>query len=821
MQAIAAAAKAEAEAAQAAADAAQADADAATAAAAAAAAAASAAQTTADNAATAAAAAQTTADTAATAAAAANTRLNGWASDGSISPLEKEALRQQKADIQGEYLDVINQCTRYNVTSTAYAAAYTAAIAALNKYTATSPENITIGSDYADIGAYYTARSTVMQAIAAAAKAEAEAAQAAADAAQAAADVADGKAEAAAEAAAAVARAVANINDDTILDPSEKGEIRTTWISINGVLDTDKRGQTGTYAAAKEAIDKAAGASVPVQFTYAGLIYTFAGVEYTFQNLGAASLDAAYLALREYLSSLQINTMESFLGFDRSMYSQLLRDYNVALNNVLKTLSDIATEKADDALSSIELINAALEKMGSDNFISAQEKLTLKTALQDESVVRSTLQTQSARYNTTAVQTALAAYNTAYTNFGNVVTYYCENFPWADDVAISSDYPLSRISAYYTAREALVDAINAAEKDAIDSKAATADFQYLKTALPANAMTEIAGGLVLANILGVKNSGGSVVAAMNGLATIAGFNDATHGVLLIAAGISSLSTAKDTAATRIFADGTIITNKLMATGGEIQRLKVQRLQNPFRTITEDSFTPIADDNVISDTLGGGGFRYSYELDWTTISSGRRMTIIGAFSTTAPTGKYFYENGRKFTTFESSYECSELLGYGDKDTFYGWIVVSRTLFSTHYNFGRNVSPLAFGKVNGIAASPSFDICKYSNRNTESTNKVSSNNTMVVTRVGTEVGKYYIYVPKSWFVSAQYIFVDLIGVGTSEGAGTAPVKATLYDITSNAYVSGYPAWRIEVWTSDDATLNNGNFFFRLYNMAQWDD
>ena len=782
---------------------------------------AAAAQTTANNAAQAASAAQTAADNAATAAAAANTRLNGWASDGSISPVEKEALRQQKKDIVAERADIVAQATAYSVSTTAYMAAYNAALAALNKYTATTPENITIESDYANIEAYYTARSTILQAIAAAAKQVADDAQAAADAAQQAADVADGKAEAAAAAAAAVAAAVANINDDTILDPSEKGEIRTTWISINGVLDTDKHGQTGTYAAAKEAIDKAAGASLPVQFTYAGVIYTFAGVEYTFQNLGAASLDAAYLALREYLSGLQINSPGSVLGFNRSEYSQLLRDYNVALNNVLKALSDIATEKADDALSSIELINAALEKMGSDNYISAQEKLTLKTALQDESVVHSTLQTQAARYSTTAVQTALSAYNTAYTHFGNVVTYYCENFPWADDVAISADYPLSRISAYYTAREALVDAINAAEKDAIDSKAATADFQYLKTALPANAMTEIAGGLVLANILGVKNSGGSVVAAMNGLATIAGFNDATHGVLLIAAGISSLSTAKDTAATRIFADGTIITNKLMATGGEIQRLKVQRLQNPFRTITEDSFTPIADDNVISDTLGGGGFRYSYELDWTTISSGRRMTIIGAFSTTAPTGKYFYENGRKFRSFESSYECTELLGYGDKDTFYGWIIVSRTLFSTNYNFGRNVSPLAFGKVNGVAATPSFDIYKFSNRNTESTNKVSSNYTMVVTRVGTEVGKYYIYVPKSWFVSAQYIFVDLIGVGTSEGAGTAPVKATLYDITSNAYVSGYPAWRIEVWTSDDATLNNGNFFFRLYNMAQWDD
>lgn len=779
-----------------------------------------AAQTAANNAAAAASAAQTAADNAATAAAVANTRLNGWASDGSISPVEKEALRQQKKDIVAERADIVAQATAYNVSTTAYMAAYNAALTALNKYTAASPENITIGSDYADIDAYYTARSTILQAIATAAKKVATDAQAAADAAQHAADVADGKADAAQAAAAAAAAAIANINDDTILDPSEKGEIRTTWISINGVLDTDKHGQTGTYAAAKEAIDKAAGASFPVQFTYAGIIYTFAGVEYTFQNLGAASLDAAYLALREYLSGLQINTMEAFLGFDRSMYSQLLRDYNVALNNVLKTLSDIANDKADDALSSIDIINAALEKMGSDNYISAQEKLTLKTALQDESVVHNTLQTQAARYSTTAVQTALSAYNTAYTHFGNVVTYYCENFPWANDVAISADYPLSRISAYYTAREALVDAIHAAEKEAIDSKANTADFKYLKDALPANAMTEIAGGLLLANILGVKNSAGSVVAAMNGLATIPGFNDATHGVLLIAAGISSLSTAKDNAATRIFADGTIITNKLIATGGEVQRLKVQRLQNPFRTITEDSFTPIADDNVISNTLGGG-FRYLYQLDWTTISSGRRMAIIGAFTSNAPDGKYFYENGQKFTAFESSYECTELLGYGNEDTFYGWIVVSRTLFSTNYNFGRNISPLAFGRVTGLSSTPYFDIIKYSKRSTDSSNIVSNGSVMAVTRNGTAVGKYYIYIPKAWVVSEKYIYVDLVGIGTSEGAGNSPIKATLIDITSASYASGYAAWRIEVWTSDDETLNNGNFFFRLYNMAQWDD
>ena len=310
---------------------------------------------------------------------------------------------------------------------------------------------------------------------------------------------------------------------------------------------------------------------------------------------------------------------------------------------------------------------------------------------------------------------------------------------------------------------------------------------------------------------------------MNGLSTLTGFNDATHGVLMFAAGITNVSTAKDTAATRIFADGTIITNKLQASGGEITNLLTRQLRNPFREIVEDSFTPISDDNVFSEGLGGGSLRFAYELDWTTASSGRRQTIIGAFSTSAPSGKWFYENGRKFTSFDSSYEVTELLGYGTSTAFYGWIIVSRTLFCTNRNFGRNISPIAFGKVSGIG-SASFSIIKYqinkgAGNTIASTDKVSNSEVMKVTRA--ETGKYYLYVPKAWFYSSLYIYIDLVGVGTSEGNGTSPIKATLYDITETVYQSGYPAYRIEIWTSDDATVNDGNFLFRLYNMAQWDD
>ncbi len=103
-----------------------------------------------------------------------NNRLGEWASDGYISPQEKTALRQQKSDIQSEQKDIEANANRYVISLASYMAAYNAAIAALNKYTATSPENIAVSSDYNNIAAYYPARQTILNSIAAAAKAQAD-----------------------------------------------------------------------------------------------------------------------------------------------------------------------------------------------------------------------------------------------------------------------------------------------------------------------------------------------------------------------------------------------------------------------------------------------------------------------------------------------------------------------------------------------------------------------------------------------------------------------------------------------------------------------
>lgn len=114
--------------------------------------------------------AQTAADNAQSSANSANTRLTNWADNGLISPTEKTGLKDQKADIQAEYTQIIADANRYSVGTTAYTTAYNSAITAFNKYTASTPENITVESDYSNISAYYTARQVILNAIAAAAK---------------------------------------------------------------------------------------------------------------------------------------------------------------------------------------------------------------------------------------------------------------------------------------------------------------------------------------------------------------------------------------------------------------------------------------------------------------------------------------------------------------------------------------------------------------------------------------------------------------------------------------------------------------------------
>ena len=438
-------------------------------------------------------------------------------------------------------------------------------------------------------------------------------------------------------------------------------------------------------------------------------------------------------------------------------------------------------------------LDERLGKWASDSYVSPEEKTALRQVKSNIEQEYIAVCADADRYSVIKTEYT-TAYNSAITALNKYTTATPEN------IAVDSDY--ANIAAYYTARKTILEAIATAAKSYADGKVSeakstlekaiaegdTATYDAAVEEIEAFGRTIISGGYIKTDLINVDELVVKNVYSKNGKF-------------------------------QLLADGTMkavngeFSGKITATSGSIDGLQVQRLRNPFGKIT-DSFTPINKDNVVSDILGGGSIRYAYSLDWTTASSGRRQTIIGAVSITAPSGKYFYENGRKYTSFESSYECSEMIGYGTEDEFYGWIVVTRTLFSTNYNFGREITPLAFGKVTGTSSGASFAQCKFTNKDDA---KVGTNKVMDITRVGE--GCYWLYVPRSWFVSADYIYADLCGYGYCYG-GSSPIKATVTNIAATT-LSGYNVWRIEISTSDDASENDGSFFFKLFNMAQWED
>ena len=511
----------------------------------AAAAAAANAQTTADNAALAAQNAQTKANNAYDIADAAKTRLDAWADDGYISPEEKSALKQQRADIEAEKVQICADAALYpTVSDTAYVTAYNAICGTngvFDKYTASTPENIPVVASELDlIDDYYTERTNILNAIAAAAKAKADAAQQTANYAKNAADTA--------------LQAIADINDDTVLDISEKCSVRTLWIGINGIVSTSSMGTTGTYYAAKRMLEEYTGYRVPVKYVFNGVVYTFNGVSYIYNRVGGAALDSAYLALREYLAECGLNNNESYEGFDREKYSNLVRDYDVALNYVQKTLTDVAKGIAEDA-------TGQLEEWGADGAISPMEKRGLLQILNDLKAEYATLTEKASKYGIGSSVTEYAEYVAAFKRLyddttspvSGVLVKYTANLTTTS--ARDADYEY--IALYYPKRDALAEKVDAAEKSLIDAKAAASDVDYLTTAL-AKDNTVITGGVVLSSFIGVKDSQSNVRAAINASGSVAGFSDATHGKLMIAAGISTLAQAKDSAKFRVFEDGHIV-----------------------------------------------------------------------------------------------------------------------------------------------------------------------------------------------------------------------------------------------------------------------
>lgn len=113
----------------------------------------------------------------------ANQAINDMSNDNVLTPLEKQQVLLQWEEIQAEYSKNIDQASKFNVSSTLYASAYSALSTYLTPILADLTSNsIIIGSTMrANFKTYYDRRTTLLNAVAEKAKTLADNAQAVAD----------------------------------------------------------------------------------------------------------------------------------------------------------------------------------------------------------------------------------------------------------------------------------------------------------------------------------------------------------------------------------------------------------------------------------------------------------------------------------------------------------------------------------------------------------------------------------------------------------------------------------------------------------------
>lgn len=254
-------------------------------------------------------------------------------------------------------------------------------------------------------------------------------------------------------------------------------------------------------------------------------------------------------------------------------------------------------------------------------------------------------------------------------------------------------------------------------------------------------------------------------------------------------------------------DGNVTCNSGTFKNGTFTNVKViGSIRNPFN-LANSSFDVDYSDNVAM-LSSDGGWLETYSMPWDVSQSGRRLTIVnykwgntlayGKAGISAPSGKYFFEDGIQKSQLKISREIIEMVGYGTTTEFYGWIVLNRIDLVTSQKYGHCLKALAFGTVSG----------GNSNDNTSITSNTFDGSKLTVSRQSE--GLYRVYYPSSWFSYSSNCRVILTGRGVCYGE-ISPVKATMHSL-GNGY--------FDVVVSDDATRNDGSFDFIIYNGSDFD-
>lgn len=329
-----------------------------------------------------------------------------------------------------------------------------------------------------------------------------------------------------------------------------------------------------------------------------------------------------------------------------------------------------------------------------------------------------------------------------------------------------------------------------------------------------NTKTVIDGGIVTSGTIQLAGSGGSILAGITGNGTAATS-------IRIWAGASYENRA--TAPFRVMQNGSVIMENAIVKGeahinkGDVKNIELTdvRIHGSFTNAFQNGYYSLGDSGGISvSTLGlqnnnnvvipgtGGSRNTAFQIPFDLKYSGFRAIILnGRFGTdypsgaivsnTAPSGKYFYENGKTSNQLTlNPYEAVEMIGYGDRTTFFGWIILRR-----FYTDPRNMRGFPFhasymGMVNQNGGMV----------------KVKRYDTASVTSTKLGKGRYKITIsPGFSSVNNYLVFLTCDGDG-----GTVGRYASVYNKTTSSFC---------VYTGDDDSPNDSGFYFMIVNTTDF--
>ena len=263
-------------------------------------------------------------------------------------------------------------------------------------------------------------------------------------------------------------------------------------------------------------------------------------------------------------------------------------------------------------------------------------------------------------------------------------------------------------------------------------------------------------------------------------------------------------------------DGNIAAKNMKAEGGTFSDVIVEgAVSSPYTTVGS-GFDLTRHDNV---WLGGNNEWVNYfNLKWDVSQRGRTLHLsnygtslptTGVGKINAPSGKWFFDNGRKFSQLLVYPGTVVVLhGLGDENTFHGWLVEQR--HDPSHN-GTGVPFRAFAW--GVATCSKTGDADFENYRTFDGSRLG------ISRMG--AGWCRITMPYAWYSILQtygshwyhHFGVIATGYGYSEDGANefCPIKASVKSMGLNGNTP-----YVDIWLSDDDTANDGRFQFIFYNM-----